>query len=119
VWKRINDEITYFRYIEVCIISEVFQRAIKFVRGQFACERDDVEKFQQPKSGAGLGCVDCRWEPLASEELLTVGYPSLASTEIDGYIVNPIGVKDYEVLVPRLGSNALAAKMVEAHTQTH
>ena len=109
MWKRINEEITYFRYIEVCIVSEVFQGTIKFVRGQFAREGDDVEKFQQPKRGASLGCVDCSREPLASEKLLAVGYPSLASTEINGYVVNPIGVQDYEVLVSRLGSDTLAA----------
>ena len=83
--------------------------------GQFAGERDDVKNFQQPQSGAGLGCVDRSWEPLASEELLTIWYASLAATEIDGYIVNSVRVKDDEVLVSGLGSDTLAAKVVEGH----
>ena len=62
--------------------------------GQFASEHDNVKNFQQPQSGAGLGCVDHSWEPLASEELLTIWYASLAATEIDGYIVNSVRVKD-------------------------
>lgn len=89
------------------------------MRGQFAGECDDMEKFQQPESGAGLWCMDCSWEPLASKKLLTIGYSLLAATEIDGYVVNSVGVKDYEVRMSRLGSNALAAKMIEGHTETH
>ena len=83
--------------------------------GQFAGECDDVKNFQQPQSGAGLGCVDRSWEPLASEELLTIWYASLAATEIDSYIVNSVRVKDDEVLVSGLGSDTLAAKVVEGH----
>jgi len=87
--------------------------------GQFSSECDDVKKFQQPQSGAGLGCVDRSWEPLASEELLMIWYASLTATEINGYIVYSIHVKDDEVLVSRLGSDTLATKMVEGHTQPH
>lgn len=87
--------------------------------GQFSGERDDVKKFQQPQSGAGLGCVDRSWEPLASEELLTIWDASLAATEIDGYEVYSVRVKDDEILVSGLGSDTLAAKMVEGHTKPH
>jgi hypothetical protein len=47
----------------------------------------------------------CR-EPLASEELLPIAYPVVASTEIHGNVVQPICVKDHKVLVSRLRRDA-------------
>ena len=43
----------------------------------------------------------CR-EPLASEELLPIAYPVVASTEIHGDVVQPVCVKNHKVLVSRL-----------------
>ena len=77
-----------------------------------------MENFQKPESGTCLGRVDHSWEPLALEELLLIGYPSFAATEIDRDVVNAVSVKDHEVLVSGLGSNTLVAKVIEGHTQT-
>ena len=78
-----------------------------------------MENFQKLESGTCLGHVDRSWEPLASEELLSIGYLSFTATEIDRDVVNSIGVKDREVLVSGLGSNTLVAKVIEGHMQTN
>ena len=63
--------------------------------------------------------MDHSWEPFASEKLLTIRYPSLTATKIDGHVVDSICVKNCKVLVPGLGSDTLAAKMIKGHAQTH
>ena len=68
---------------------------------------DDVEQLKQVKRHAHLGMVDGCGKPLASNQLLPVrNFPLIATTEIDRNVMQPVGVKDGEIFMARLGANA-------------
>ena len=73
---------------------------------ELSSQGDDVEQLKQAKRRARLGMVDGCGKPLTSNQMLPVrNFPLIATTEIDRNVMQPIGVKDGEIFMARLGAN--------------
>ena len=66
---------------------------------QFPRQCNDVEEVQKSESRASLRLVDSRGKPFAPQQLLSMRDPLIATTEVDGDVMEAVGVQDDEILM--------------------